>query len=242
MGQSVATTVATGAFQDELIANGLSAEVKLPPQAGLATAAPTGAPSIATDAPTKEPEVIIVVVEATQAPTEATTSDETFDATTGSTTAVPTSSSTTAEPTSEPTVFVDSCPKQSGNCEACLSISGCLWCVESSTCFYNFGDTNSFDGDVSKRFLQGCEGTVTGSKEICAVKPPTDAPTFPPTEAPTFPPTEVPTKTTIADPSIDALTTGTIEPKASEEGSASGLLRLANTILFGAVAMLSMLL
>ena len=233
LASDVSSTIATGVFQEEMVANGLSAEVTLPPPPALATDPPSIAPAVPTQNPTGQ------VILMTNAPTKTQP------------TLVPT---TAPLPTLEPTVYVDPCPQFGGDCVGCVGQVGCLWCVADMNCFNSNPSKIStvVVGDISKRGRQqrslqtySCPGTITGSAQVCTLPQPTLSPTLAPqTMAP------VPVDAGVAADVIDALedtanalidATGAQEAADDKDESSAYSSLLTNTIVLGICTMMMLL-
>lgn len=233
LASDVSSTIVTGVFQDEMVANGLSAEVMLPPPPALATDPPSIAPAVPTQNPTGQ------VILMTNAPTKTQ----------------PTLAPTTAPlPTLEPTVYVDPCPQFGGDCVGCVGQVGCLWCVADMNCFNSSPNKIStvVVEDISKRGRQqrslqtySCPGTITGSAQVCTLPQPTLSPTLAPqTMAP------VPVDAGVAADVIDALedTANALEDAIGAQEAADGKDEssaysslLTNTIVLGICTMMMLL-
>ena len=233
LASDVSSTIATGVFQEEMVANGLSAEVTLPPPPALATDPPSIAPAVPTQNPTGQ------VILMTNAPTKTQP------------TLVPT---TAPLPTLEPTVYVDPCPQFGGDCVGCVGQVGCLWCVADMNCFNSNPSKIStvVVEDISKRGRQqrslqtySCPGTITGSAQVCTLPQPTLSPTLAPqTMAP------VPVDAGVAADVIDALedtanalidATGAQEAADDKDESSAYSSLLTNTIVLGICTMMMLL-
>merc|ERR1711862_233709 len=84
--------------------------------------------------------------------------------------------------------------------------------------------------DRSRRFLQFCDGTITGSTAVCNLPPPTMEPTPLPTVEPTTPaPSELPSATTENEDSSNS-TNATVDGLQTASGCVRSLM---NVILLG---------
>ena len=158
METDVATTIATGVFQEELVSNGIEVVGVYYPNGPLI--------DITADDP---PELVVPVVS-----TQNSTTGEAIV----SSTSAPTFLTPAVAPTLAPVEYIDPCSKLGGDCDGCLTQDGCLWCVAESFCF------NSNPPDPDGTFQQSCGGTITGSKQVCkklTTLPPTKEPTPSPT-------------------------------------------------------------